>query len=374
LRIAVVVPIIKRVHGNRLSLCLARELSRAHDVTVYTETALESIVPEVQKQVAPAGFRVLRTTINPRLSNLELLRRQLQRGPDRRISNALIADHRTNAFDWIVVFADEGHWIADYVSSWSGSKRPRTALVLMDPIEQIFLLSRDRPFVAARHLMMPLYPPLHWIESLRIREFDNVYSISRWTSELSSFLYGIGPTISLAAVDADLFKCPSGIDDSEPYVAVPTVSLRPADDKLVTDISRRGIPVVTFGPRGIPGIPHRGFLSDSELVSFLAGARSTLFLFDYEGLGLLPLESLAVGTPVITLPDGGPFVELRDNPFVQFADDEGSLAQLCEQSLGKSRSARDCNQIRSSVRDYFASAVAVRWSRTLDVPGAPAKL
>jgi len=365
-RVAIVVPLIKKVHGNRLSFCLARGLARSNEVTVYAETALDRLVPEVEKQVAPAGFRALRTTSSPRSTNLELLSHQLRRGPDRRLSDCLHADHRTKPFDWVVVFANEGHWIASYVASWSESNRPRTALALLDPIEQIFLLARDRPLPIARQLLMPLYPVLHRIESQRIRRFDRVFPISRWVSELGSFLYGITPADSLAALDSDLFTPPAQVDDSTPYVAVPTMSLRPSDGDLVRAVARGGIPLTTFGPKEVSGVPHRGFLPDRELVSFLAGARATLFLFDYEALGLLPLESLAVGTPVVTLPSGGPFIELRENPFVSFANDVEGLTRLCNRFLREPRAVRDPDRIRASVREYFASEVSVRWARSLE--------
>jgi hypothetical protein len=365
-RIAVAVPVVKRVQGNRLAFCLTRALTRAHEVTVYTETAFEGIVPEVERQIAPARFRALRVTSSDRLTNLELLSRQLRRGPDRRICAALRADHRGRPFDVVIVFANEGHWIAEYVASWDDAVRPTTVLVLLDPVEQVFLLARDRPFAAARELLMPLYPLLHAVESRRVHDFDRVFTISRWVSELASFLYGIGPSTSVAAVDAELFKSPTQLDDARPYVAVPTASLRPSDGALLALLARQGVPLVTFGPRGVPGLPHRGYLPDAELVTLLAAARATLFLFDYEGLGLIPLESLAVGTPVITLPHGGPFVELRDNPHLRFASDPATLVRLCKESLPESRSRRDPDRIRASIGNYFASEVADRWSQALE--------
>lgn len=365
MRIAVVVPVVKRVQGNRLAFSLSRALARSHDVTVYTETAFDGIVAEVERQVAPARYRALRVTSSDRLSNLNLFLRQLRRGPDRRISDALRADHRAKPFDAVVVFANEGHWVAEYLAAWTEPARPTTVLVLMDPIEQVFLLARDRPFAKARQLFVPFYSALHAMESRRVHSFDLVFSISRWVAELASFLYGIATLEPVAAVDAELFQCSAPIDDATPYVAVPTASLRPSDRGLLARLYQQGVPLVTCGTRAVPGIPHRGFLPDSELVTFLAGARSTLFLFDYEGLGLLPLESLAVGTPVVTLPHGGPFRELQNNPFVRFGDDAETLARLCKESLGYRRSGREPERIRASIGSYFADEVAARWGRVL---------
>ncbi len=365
MRIAVAAPFIKRVHGNRLAFCLARELARRHDVTVVAETVLDRIVPEVRQQVAPAHFEFVRTTPSDRWSNLDLLSRQLLRGPDRRLASLLRRLHRSAPIDWVVVFSDEGHWVGEYLNRGADAARPRTALVLLDLIDHVFLLARDRPHSVLRRAVISVYPFIHRVEARRIRAFDRVFSISRWGAELSSYLYGLGPTESLAAVDDERFSPPATVDDATPYIAAPTVSLRPTDEGLLRDLRARGVPVLTFGPRAVPGIPHRGFLSDPELVSFLAGARATLFLFDYEGLGLLPLESLSVGTPVITLPSGAPFVELRENPYVRFGVSPEELAHLCLESLGQPRSRRQPDRIRESVHGYFAADVARRLERWL---------
>jgi glycosyltransferase involved in cell wall biosynthesis len=48
-----------------------------------------------------------------------------------------------------------------------------------------------------------------------------------------------------------------------------------------------------------------GYLSDSELVSRYAQAMATVYLPKNEPFGLVPIESMAAGTPVIAMDSGG---------------------------------------------------------------------
>jgi hypothetical protein len=236
----------------------------------------------------------------------------------------------------------------------------------MDPMDQVFLLARERPHPRLRELLSPLYPALRQMEAQRIRRFDRLFSISRWVSQLCAFLYGLTPVASLAAVDGELFQPPNQIDNSNPYIAVPTISVGTDGETTLRRLFESGLPLVTYGPRAIPGVPHRGFLPESELVSFLQRARLTLFVFDYEGLGLVPLESLAVGTPVVTQPKGGPLVELSGNRFVRFASDLSGMLNECNSLMSAPKTDNLVSEARSTVSEYFAPVVATRWARYLE--------
>lgn len=366
MRIAIVVPWVWQVRGNRLAFSLAKGLAAHEEVVVFVELIQERIIDEVRRQLSPAELRFLRTTWSGRVKNWRLLVRQLARAGDSRISQKLRQEHAGSPFDWVICFANEGHWIGQYVSRWSVARRPRTGLVMMDPIDQIFLLARDRPNPGLRKLFTPLYPMLHRREASRIESFDRLFSISRWVSQLCVSLYGREPAASLAAVDAELFRPSIHVDGAKPYIAVPTVSVGPKEAPLLRSLFESGLPLITYGPRGLPGIPHRGFLSDPDLVSFLQGARLTLFLFDYEGLGLVPIESLAVGTPVVTQPRGGPWAELSGNRFVRFADDPAAVLSHCQSLLSDPKTISSVGEIRSSVTDLFASEVSIRWMKNLE--------
>lgn len=80
-------------------------------------------------------------------------------------------------------------------------------------------------------------------------------------------------------------------------------------------VARAGIPLVGFGNKLVPGIDpaylrkfldFRGRVGHSELVHLYCAAEFTAFPFTTEGLGIVPLESMACGTPVLTYKREGP--------------------------------------------------------------------
>ncbi|EQD40073.1 glycosyltransferase, partial [mine drainage metagenome] len=126
-------------------------------------------------------------------------------------------------------------------------------------------------------------------------------------------------------------------------------------------LARTNLPLVAYGPRPPPpsvSIPYRGFLSEDEMRVFLSGAAATLFLFDYEALGLVPFESLAAGTPVITLPKQGPHRTLSHNRDVYFGRDVGELRELCARILQSPPTRADRARCRESVEVYKSSESA----------------
>ncbi len=360
MRLAVVVPYVARVHGNRYAFTLARALALEHSVTVYVHTMLASLEEELRRSLWPAQLRVIKLSRSVRFSMGHLVWLQMMRGRDRTLSRVLERDHSQTAFDALIVVANEGHWIGDYVRRWRTPKRPVTCLTVLDHVDQIFLLSHARPHALVRRLAMPTYPLLHAIQAMRLRAFDRVVAISAWSAELTTFLYGRLPDATIALGDTNLFRPLPREPTLPPYVAVPTVSLDGRTRPVVGELARRGIPLVTFGPSGVEGIPHRGFVTDAEMVGLLSGAHVTLFLFDYEALGMVPLESLACGTPVVTEPKEGPLGELNHHPFVRFGSTVDELESDLRWWLAQARAPQVIDACRGSVSQYAPALAAQR--------------
>jgi glycosyltransferase involved in cell wall biosynthesis len=59
-------------------------------------------------------------------------------------------------------------------------------------------------------------------------------------------------------------------------------------------------------------VEFRGNISDRQLVELYNQARITLYAAIREPFGLVPLESMACGTPVVTVKDGGMQETIRD--------------------------------------------------------------
>ena len=80
--------------------------------------------------------------------------------------------------------------------------------------------------------------------------------------------------------------------------------------------------IVTFGAKRAVGdrlfqrcsrfVEHRGRVSDAELVELYSNALVTLVPFTQEGLGWVPIESMACGTPVLTYDRQGPGYTVLD--------------------------------------------------------------
>jgi len=82
-----------------------------------------------------------------------------------------------------------------------------------------------------------------------------------------------------------------------------------------------GIKVVGFGNKLVPGIgpnrlrkflDFRGAVTREQLIDLYSNAEFTAFPFTSEGLGLVPLESMACGTPVLTYGREGPSETIID--------------------------------------------------------------
>lgn len=358
MRIAIVTPLVTRVFGNRCAFVIARELARSHDVTLMAHSVSEDIVPEVRRQIGAARLDCIRTIPPARQNMGRLFYWQLTRGADRALAGRLRRGTDAGAFDAVVVFADEGHWIGPYLANWPPAERPVTAVCLLELVDHPFLLRATRPNPTLRRLAMPAYPLVHFLEAGRLRSFDLRFGTSRWASTQAEYLYGEPTDGELSAYDDSLFSPPETPVPGEPYLALPTASLDARGLSAVRQLTSSGIRLVAFGPQAAPGAENRGYLSDSEMVELLRSARGTLILFDYEALGLMPIESLATGTPVITEPHQGPLLEHRGNPFVQFATDHPSRLAACRQLLTQAKTPESMRACQATVDRFRPGPVA----------------
>ncbi len=99
----------------------------------------------------------------------------------------------------------------------------------------------------------------------------------------------------------------------ESYVL--TYISKETDFFVLRGMAANGIKVVGFGSKIPAGtnvselsnyVDFRGFVETSELIRLYSNALFTAFPFTIEVLGLVPLESMACGTPVLTYNEQGP--------------------------------------------------------------------
>ena len=105
----------------------------------------------------------------------------------------------------------------------------------------------------------------------------------------------------------------------------------------------------------------------------LQSAAATLFLFDYEALGLIPFESLACGTPVITRPEQGPGLELRGIPEVHFFRSYEELLAVCRKLLDTPRTEPRALGCWESVQGYAPDRAVASLLDVLEPPRSPSR-
>lgn len=88
-----------------------------------------------------------------------------------------------------------------------------------------------------------------------------------------------------------------------------------------------------------PRVSFRGFVPDQELAALYAGARAVIFPSD-DDFGLVPIEAMAQGTPVLALRSGGATETVVEGVTGEFFDEpiEELLADCVRRFLEKERS------------------------------------
>lgn len=329
MRVAIVVPYLVRLFGSKAALSMARALAKDHEVVVYVHAVNNSILGDVKEKIGKAQLSFYRTSGKTKFGKLFALKYQVLKGVDRAIGRRIIKDHERIPFDLVLVMSNEGRSMAQILSKLPKSKRPITGVVIMELHDHGFHLYHERSYSAIRLLLWPLYPLIHLMERLRFRAFDVVLSNSKWTGSIFEYLYGINVLMAVPTVDYGFFSATKFAEDEEPYIAFPTVSLTTDQAEIGQRLVEDGVRLISYGPKQIRGIQHMGFIPDAEMPQFIANASAMLFLFDYEALGLVPLESLAAGTPVITLPKQGPLSELSSMSNVRYADTYETIKKCC---------------------------------------------
>jgi glycosyltransferase involved in cell wall biosynthesis len=135
------------------------------------------------------------------------------------------------------------------------------------------------------------------------------------------------------------------------YVIVSSLVRYKRIDLAVEACTRRNIPLTIAGEGpdrarleslAGPSVKFVGYRSDAEVKNLYTHARATLFPGD-EDFGLVPLESLACGTPVIAFRGGGALETLTDNT-AEFFDQPtaAALADAVERSERRTFSTETC--------------------------------
>jgi len=137
------------------------------------------------------------------------------------------------------------------------------------------------------------------------REYDVLLANSRFTRGLMSYLYDTSfDGVVYPPVDTDAFTPRQTVPAGQEYVfAVLRRTEEPAFP-FVTRLARR-VPVVVVGGATVQSADNRGKVGEDEIVRLYSAARLTVSFSHQEFFGYSIAESLACGTPVLALSQGG---------------------------------------------------------------------
>ncbi len=358
MRIAIVIPYLVKVEGNKTALILASRLAKKNEVFVLSYSVKEAVIDEVRSLIFPAKFLYAKTIDKGKYGIMFAIKYQLFKGVDRKLAKLI---KTLKPLDMYLVISDEGHWIPEYFNEKDNIK---SALVVMELHDHGLISAGNDPMkfpILRTVFASPVYGMAKMMEYRRFRSFDILLANSTWTKIVFQYLYGLPVSGILFGIDTNVFK-PTESEYSEMnFIAVPTISLKkdPYGRQLISRLAHDGIPLLSYGPIEIQGVRHLGYLSQEEMVKVLSAAKATLFLFNYEALGLIPFESLACGTPVITYPKQGPLVELDNNKNVSYFRNYEELLKLCKFYLELAKDEKLTNSCRESVLRYDISKIAL---------------
>ena len=370
MKLAFVIPLLTRTGGNKIALNLAEELvDQGDQVELFVHTASSTVLPQLPDFTPRVPIRILRTRVGGFRGHGDPIVWNMATRRYRELALHIAQRHHEVNFDAIILISNEGRTLARDLRKALGRNTPKLGWCVMELIDHTYLLRRERDLGWLRTISFPIYPLIHELWNQAYREYDFLLANSPWTSELLEYFYGVNCLGEVISLPRRAFTRGLRWKDSI-YIAVPTVSLGPKEIGMLDKIARNGLPLVAYGPRLLPSsipIPHKGFLSEDGMRELLSNAVATLFLFDYEALGLVPLESLAAGTPVITLPKQGPYRTLSGNPDVHFGRNAQELIDLCGRMVISPPTESVRARCQQSV-EYYSSPRAAKRFHTLLSP------
>jgi glycosyltransferase involved in cell wall biosynthesis len=112
--------------------------------------------------------------------------------------------------------------------------------------------------------------------------------------------------------------------------------------------------VVRVGRQAIPNCDNRGFVTNKELVELYRSATATVFPHYQEPFGMVPVESMACGTPVLTYDCQGPGETVQNGVTGWTVDTRAELLEKAQQVLKGGVTVDMRRQCREYVVERFS--------------------
>lgn len=217
---------------------------------------------------------------------------------------------------------------------------------------------RDLGLSAVVKLPMRLSAPLISSKMYRIgQKFDFFLANSHFTKEhLFAHLGYHSKTVYLPV-------------DVETYSPGPA----PADGKFLLVVGKsseiefdtvqqlaRNYRVIRVGRQAIPYCDNRGYVSHEELVELYRAATATVFPHYQEPFGMVPVESMACGTPVLTYNYQGPGETVQNGVTGWTVDTQAGLLEKAREITTEGVPAEMRRQCREHVVERFSPEACTR--------------
>ena len=170
----------------------------------------------------------------------------------------------------------------------------------------------------------------------------------------------------IESVTPDLFEfqlCSVSHDNF--YIAVPTASFGNNKIRIVNALMKLELTLKFYGPVSLDDPNYLGFLSREKMIELISQEDAMLFLFEYEALGLIPIESIALGTPVITYRKQGPYLSVYHSKFVTYVESLDNIVESCQKALSAPLIFDQRVQCRESFRELTPDLCVKRFLRHL---------
>jgi len=186
----------------------------------------------------------------------------------------------------------------------------------------------------------------------------------RWNTKVHGVIY--------PPVDCQTFKPTTDVPRGDYAVAY---FGKETDFGVIQKALDNGIKIKAFGgkietaPRRLlkhSNLEHLGRISDPELIELYSNALFTLFPFTDEPFGYIPVESMACGTPVITLGKQGPGETVVNGATGWLAHDQREMVELASKIWREKYPERIREACRKRSLTYDISFIGEQWLKIIE--------
>ncbi len=229
------------------------------------------------------------------------------------------------------------HAVAKAMVRKNGGHRPLHICYIHTPMRYVwdrfddYFGSEKVGALFSQSVFRPVAKMLQWYDLRTVNRVDKFIANSRFVAERVRRLYG--REAEILAPPVDVARCSRIVRSPEDwYLMVTALAPYKRVDEAICACAALGrkLTIIGSGPerkrleslaRSVGGeVEFRGFVDDLELVDHYRRAKALLFP-GIEDFGIVPVEAIAAGCPVVALGKGGVLDSMTDKTAVLYSDE-----------------------------------------------------